>query len=155
MAINFQEARPALLDSGPYATVDELLEQDDLPECDLTIPRWHKNGKPLKLRVKALTLEQQDSIQMASLVKHPKTGEWITNRELFCAETLTRSVRMPGLDPAHGKALVRKNPVTISAIVDFIWVLAAMTDEELERAATAMAPPERAAADGADPGAIS
>jgi hypothetical protein len=146
------EVRPALLNADAYASVDDLLTMDDLHEQDVTIKRWHRNGKALKLRVKALNLEQQDAIYQASMVKNKKTGEWETARLVFCAETLTRSVRMPSLDTAQAQALARKNPVIINALVDFIWALAALDAETLEAAAHAMAPPDPNAEPGDNAG---
>lgn len=134
------EVQPTLLSSGPYATVDDLLEQSDLLEQDVTIRRWHKNGRPLRLRVKALNLEQQDAIHLAALIKHKKTGLWEADRLVFCAHSLVAGVRMPALDLGQAQALVRKNPSVINSLVDFIWALAALDLDTIEQAAHAMAP---------------
>lgn len=149
----FEEVRPAMGNADPYASAADLLELDDLLEQDLTIRRWHKNGRPLKLRVKALNLEQQDAIYQAALVKNKKTGEWESHRLTFCAETLTRAVRIPALDLAQAQALARKNPIIISALADFIWALAAFDADTLEQAALALSPPaDPDAAPAADAG---
>lgn len=134
------EVRPTLLASGEYASVNDLLEQADLLEQDVEIKRWHRNGRALRVRVKALNLVQQDAIHLAALVKHKKTGLWEADRSIFCAQTLMEGLRMPSLDLAQAQALVRKNPVVINSLVDFIWALAALDLETLEQAAHAMAP---------------
>lgn len=147
----FQEVRPTLLNADAYASVDDLLGLDDLIEHDITIRRWHRNGRALKLRVKALNLEQQDQIYQASLIKNKKTGEWETARLSYCVETLQRAVRVPTLDLPQAQSLAHKNPVIINALVDFIWSLAAFDGDELEKVAYALAPadPNGEAADAA------
>lgn len=136
----FEEVRPTLLNADAYASVDDLLTMDDLLEEDVTIKRWHRNGRALKLRVKALNIEQQDAIHQAALVKNKKTNEWESATLVFWAETLTRSVRSPALDLAQAQALAKKNPVIVKALVDFIWALAALDADLLEKAALALAP---------------
>ena len=125
---------------------------DDLLEEDVTIKRWHRNGRPLKLRVKALNIEQQDAIHQAALAKNKKTGEWESVGIVFWAETLTRAVRVPALDLAQARSLAQKNPVIVKALVDFIWALAALDADLLEQAALALAPPDPNAPTDADAG---
>lgn len=138
----------ASTDDGPYATAADLLGVQDIPELDVKIIRWHASGQALKLHVRGLSLPVQDKINQAALVKNAKTNIWETSRFLFCVETLQVGVRMPAIDGGIARSLLEKNPVVINALVDFIWSLAAFTDDELEKAAYALLPPD------ADPAAL-
>jgi hypothetical protein len=136
----FDELTPISINATPYGTVEELLAVDDLVEQDVTIRRWSVGGRSLKLRLKALNLEQQDAIHQAALVKNPKTGLWEEHRPTFCTESLMRLVRVPALDIGQARTLVKKNPTVINALVDFGWALSALDTAALEAAALALAP---------------
>jgi hypothetical protein len=148
----FQEIIPIVPNTDPYATVDTLLVIDDLIEQDVTIRRWYASGKSLKVRLKALNLEQELDIQQAALTKNAKTGNWEQHRAIFCAESLVRLIRVPALDIDQARALVKKNPVVIGALVDFGWALSSLDSATLEAAALALTPPpaDDGAASGAD-----
>jgi hypothetical protein len=147
------DVRPVLLDTDPYATAEQILATQDLPEVDVKITRWTASGKPLKLRVRGLDLPTQDKIQQAALVKNPKTGLWERSDVLFAIETLQHIIRVPGIDQGTARAMLQKNPMVINALVDFGWGLVAFTDEMLEKAAHALLPPDADAAALAEPGA--
>lgn len=145
------QIHPLIPNADPYATTADLLAVQDIPEVDITVVRWTASGAALKLRVRGLDLPKQDAIQLAALVKNPKTGLWEQSRVLFAIETLRIGVRVPELDAATAKALLGKNPTVINALVDFIWGLAGYTDELLEQAAHALLPTDADAAALAEP----
>jgi len=143
----FENARLITGDSAAYTSVESLLGQDDLPEVDITIPRWGA-----KLRLKALDLEQQLAIQYAALRKNNKTGQWERNQVEFCAQTWHIACRVPTLDLAQARLLAKKNPIIITEVTDLIWALAAFTPDALEAAAHALAPTDPAAPASDDAG---
>ncbi len=146
----FDELTPLTQDTAVvYATADDLLTIADLPERNVTIRRWHKNGKPLIIRIRALDLDQQDRINHAATTRNSKTGEWEQSVAALNAATLLEAVIVPKLTPDQAKAMRGHNPVIIQKLVDFIWGLAALDDATIEQYARALAPadPTDAAAD--------
>lgn len=135
----FQEVQLIGPNADPYASVDDLIAVDDMVQADITVRRWGE--KPLKLRVRGPSLDEQDAIHQAALMKNPKTGEWEEHRPTFCAETLQRCVIMPQLDVGQSKMMRKKNPVIINAITDIIWVLPTLGPDDLEKLALDLAPP--------------
>lgn len=106
---------------GGFASAADLLTLDDRPQVALSIPRWHANGQPLRLLVRALSLDQQEVIQRTARRKDKLTGQVTSDRVLFVAETLRLAFIQPQLDSAQAMALAAKNPTILEAIVDFIW----------------------------------
>jgi exopolyphosphatase/pppGpp-phosphohydrolase len=118
--------------SGDYATVGDLITLDDLSEQDVTVKRWHKNGKPLKLRLKALDLDQQDQINYGALIKHPKTQQWVASEAAFAELTLREGVIVPRLSPEQAKAMRKRNPAIVKSLVDYIWLLSHLDEKAIE-----------------------
>lgn len=150
----FDDVQPLLSDQAVvYASADDLLSVVDLPERNVTIRRWHRNGKPLTIRVRALDLDQQDRINQAALTKNPKTGEWQQSIAAFNAATLLEAVAVPKLTPDQAKAMRSHNPIIIQKLVNFVWSLSGLDDETIEGYARALAnptpDPDPAAADAA------
>lgn len=135
-----QHIQPLLSDDNEqYASAEEILAQQDLPERDVKITHWHANGRPLKLKVRGLDLPTQIRIMQVSTVKNPKTQQYERDEVAFAIETL-QTIRVPHIDAGTARAMVRKNPVIIRSLVDYIWALAALTDEQIEQAARALLP---------------
>jgi hypothetical protein len=134
------ELSPIMADTPVvYASADDLLTVSDLPERNVTIRRWHKNGKPLTIRVKALDLDQQDRVNHAALEKNRKTGEWQQSVASFNAATLEHAVIVPKLTAEQAQAMRKHNPVIIEKLVQFIWGLSALDDETIENYARSLA----------------
>jgi hypothetical protein len=137
----FGEAGPAVgVDtSAPYATASDLTTADDLAEMDLTVKRWHKNGKPLKIRIKALDLDQQEAIDLDALKQHPKTKEWFRSDALYCAATLQHGVIVPKLTKEQAQAMRQRNPNILRGVVQWIWALSALDVDDIEKYANDLA----------------
>ena len=135
-----------------YATATDLLAVDDLPERDITIRRWTKAGKSLKLRVRALDLDQQERIDIESLIKHEKTEEWVRSGAIYAAATLREAVIVPTLDDAKAHLMRKHNPVIIGELVRFIWTLSALDDAFLEKLVALDDPPTPHATELSEPG---
>jgi hypothetical protein len=137
-----------------YASAEDLLTVSDLPERAVTIRRWHKNGRALTIRVRALDLDQQDRVNQAALTKNAKTGEWQQSVAAFNAATLEHAIVVPRLDTAQAQAMRKHNPVIIEKLVNFIWSLSALDDDTIEQYARALAnpPPDTATPEGDAPG---
>jgi hypothetical protein len=124
-----------------YASAEDLLTVSDLPERNVTIRRWHKNGKPLKIRIRALDLDQQDKVNQAALVKNTKTGAWEQSTAAFNAAALLEMIVVPKLTHEQAQAMRKHNPVIIQSLVDFGWGLSALDDDTIEGYARALANP--------------
>ena len=148
----FEHVQPVTADGEPYATAGDLTTVDDLPQRDVRITRWHASGRALKLRIRGPNLDEQDAIHQEALIKNKKTGEWEEHRPTFCEATLRRCVTVPTLDAGQAKAMRGKNPVIIGALVDLIWALPVFSDDELEKLALDLAPPNPDTPPGPDAG---
>lgn len=138
----FTEFLPSHLfqgDPGEYATADDLLTLSDLFEQDVTIRRWHKNGRPLKLRIRALDLDQQDRILADAMVKNERTGLWESSEAIYCAASLRELCAIPHLNDAQAQQMRKHNPTIIKALVRYGWLLSALDDERLEAEAAKLA----------------
>lgn len=119
-----------------YASAGDLLTLDDRPQVALRIARWNQT-----LLVRALSLDAQEQITRAARRKDALTGQIVTDRTLFVAETLRLACVQPQLDAAQAKALTAKNATILDALVDAIWGLLGRLDH------TQIADLVRAAAD--------
>ena len=138
----FNEITPIMADTPVvYASADDLLTVADLPERNVTIRRWHKNGKALTIRVRALDLDQQDRVNQAALTKNAKTGVWEQSTAAFNAAVLLDAVVVPKLTPEQARAMRKHNPVIVGKLVDFIWSLSALDDDTIESYARTLANP--------------
>lgn len=148
----FDEVQPLMAESAVvFATADDLLTVADLPERNVTIRRWHKNGKPLTIRVRALDLDQQDRITQAAMIKNNKTGAWEQSVAAFNAATLHEALTTPKLTAEQARAMRQHNPIIIQKLVDFIWSLAALDDATIEQYARTLAPSDTPQAEGDTP----
>jgi hypothetical protein len=147
----YDEVIPSRLvqDQGEYASADDILLQSDMLEQDVTITRWHKNGKKLKVRVRALDLIAQDEIECASLRKHPATGMWYQHPPTYASETIRRGVIVPALNADQAKRMEQHNPVIIGELVQYIWLMSALDEARLEAHLDEI-PPERDTGGGDD-----
>lgn len=138
----YEEVTPLLTDTPVvYASAEDLLTVSDLPERNVTIRRWHKNGKPLTLRIRALDLDQQDKINQAALIKNTKTGTWEQSTAAFNVAALLEMVIVPKLTPEQAQAMRKHNPVIVQSLVDLGFALSALDDETIERHARILANP--------------
>ena len=128
-----------------YASADDLLGVDDLPEYDVTIRRWQKSGAALKVRVRALDLNAQEAIDIAALIQHPKTNEWVRSGAAYEAATLQYGVSVPRLSEAQASLMRAHNPTIIGAITRFIWALSAIPQATIEALVNDLAGPAPAA----------
>jgi hypothetical protein len=117
---------------GNYAGVDDVLACPDLPEQDVIIRRWRRNGASLRLRVRAFDLEQEARIRRESLIKHPVTQEVVEDRVRFVEASIREGVVVPKLTPAQAGLLRRKNPRIVEMLCDYLWLLSAFDEDELE-----------------------
>ena len=124
-----------------YASVGELLAVDDLMECAVKHPAWTIGGRPLVLRVRALSLESQESILRAARIagaerakasKETATSAPSQDWETYCIETMRVGVIQPSLTKAHARLLISKNAKAIEDLVNFIWGLALTNREYIE-----------------------
>lgn len=150
----FEEVQPLMAaDAVVLASAEDLLAVADLPERNVTVRRWHKNGKPLTIRVRALDLDQQDRVNQAALIKNAKTQEWQQSVAAFNAATLFEAIVVPKLTPEQAQAMRKHNPVIVEKLVNFVWSMAALDDDTIEGYARALAnptpDPAAAAADAA------
>lgn len=133
-----------------YATADDLLTVSDLPERNVTIRRWHRNGKALTIRIRALDLDQQDKINQESIVKNKKTGDWEQSEPVFCAASLRELCVVPKLTNEQAQAMRKHNPIIIRKLVNFGWLLSALDDDTIEQMARLQNPPNTPTADVGD-----
>ncbi len=132
---------PAIREPGEdYASPDELLACVDLTESDVRVPNWEKDGKPMLLRVRALSLAEESAAHRAAriaLVRHaqqaklplpgPDEEDWGT----LVLETIQRGVVAPHLTQAQAQALRDKNPYALEQLYAYISSLRAFTPEFL------------------------
>jgi hypothetical protein len=143
---------PSSLAAGEtYASVSDILEVQDLAEATIHVPFWTgRDGKPLALRVRGLSLEQQDQVRMLAARKvdkrdrqHGVTQHWPT----FVAMTLHFGLTAPSLTPEQALALFRKNAEAVESICSFIWLLSAVAQDVIDTIVTTLARVEAGADD--------
>jgi hypothetical protein len=147
----FDEIQTTAADAA-YATPTDLMMVDDLAEMDVTITRWQASGKRLKLRVRALDLDQQEQIDIESTIEHPATKQWVRSGALYAAATLRESVIVPKLNNGQAQMLRKHNPIIINELVKFIWTLSAIDDALLARLVNIDDPPPPATTELSSPG---
>jgi hypothetical protein len=118
---------------GEYPTAEALTTVNDLLEQNVWVRRWRANGGSLKLRIRALDLEQQDRINFGKFVQHPKTKAWLESHAAYCTLTLFEGIIAPKLTPEQAHSMRRRNPIIMGQLADYIWLLAALTEEAIER----------------------
>lgn len=115
---------------GAYATAEDLEMLSDLSEVDLVVKRWHRNGQPLRIRVKALDFDQIERIDRGCMVKL-KDGTVVRSDARYATLTLQEAVIMPRLNDAQARAMSKHNPTIISEIVGFVWNGLSVWDQSL------------------------
>ena len=133
---------PTTLDAGEaYATVDDVLNASDLPEATIRVPQWKRNGTPLAIRVRALSLAQREAIQRES-----KQGADVMAQ---LEATLREGCVMPKFDVLQAARLRHKNGHALEQVAAFIWALSTIDQELID--ATVQALSGAAAAPADDP----
>ena len=127
--------------TADYASAGDLVTLDDLAELDVVVKRWHVSGRPLKLRVRALDLDQQEQIDIAATIQHPVTHEWVRSEAAYAAATLREGVIVPKLDNAKAQQLRKRNPTIVKELISLIWTLSSLDDALLERLVNIDDPP--------------
>lgn len=113
-----------------YASVSDILTCDDLAEVTIHVPFWNNAA----LRVRALDLETQDAIRMAAgrAVKPIDRERGIVQHSpTFAAETFQRGIVQPMFTKEQAQAIVRKHAKAVELVVNFVWALSAMSQEEI------------------------
>ncbi len=140
---------PTKLDAGEeFASVDDIFNSTDLPEATIKIPRWKKNGKPLAIRVRALSLVQREAIAKEST---RKDGSIDVVAQIEA--TLREGCVMPRFDILQAGRLRHKNGAVLEQIANFIWSMSAIDQDLIDATVQALSAAERAPeATAADPG---
>lgn len=150
-------------DADSYLTTEDLLLAQDRTEVDVRVPWW---GGRL-VRVKALTLEQQERILRAARIaaaQYAKDGDqsaigptaqdWMT----YVIETIREAMVLPSLTPVEALQLRHKNPRALEELTRFIWSLSSLSEENINAIVRSLTPaagagdaarPSGAAGDGA------
>jgi hypothetical protein len=113
---------PSRLAAGEeYASVGAILECDDLLQATLHIPHWKIGGKEAAVRVRALSLSEREQVQRCATVVEQYCLTW----QLGCVA--------PTFSQEQATALARKNPHAVEQGALFIWTLAALDQEYIDR----------------------
>ena len=135
---------PTKLEPGEdYATVDDILHANDLPEATLRIPGWKKNGKPLVIRVKAPSLAQRELIQRESTEK-----DGTTDGVAEIEATLRECVIVPKLTIHQASQLRQKNGAVLEQVARLIWTLGQLDQESIDAIVQGLAGAPPPPADG-------
>lgn len=127
---------PSRLAAGEdYASVSDILEVQDLAEATIHVPFWQRNGKPLALKVRGLSLDAQEQVRMQAARKvakadraHGAKQHWPT----FCAMTLCFGCLQPAFTPEQALALFRKNAAAVELVSQFIWTISAVSQDTID-----------------------
>lgn len=126
------------LESGEdYASAADLLAADDLPQHTITVWGWKKNGAPLKIRVRGLSLVERETIRASTWLP---TG--LRDNVALIAGYLRHGVVVPQLNDEQARQLTEKHAATVEQVTDYISALT-----ELDYAAITAAANELAASD--------
>lgn len=115
-----------------YASVDDILECQDIPESTIYVPFWKRRGKPVALRVRGLDLEQQDKVRMAAARRVAKEDRELGIKQHYptlVTATLCEGIVSPKLTPEQATKLRKKNAVACAAIAEYIWHLSRVDQE--------------------------
>ncbi|NJO81673.1 MAG: hypothetical protein HC828_02140 [Blastochloris sp.] len=125
-----------------YASLDELLACDDRVECTVRVPHWKRKGQAMALRVRGLSLEQQDTIRMQAGRKVPAGDRAIGVRQhwpTFVTATIREGVTAPAMTAEQAAAFAHKNPRACELLSDFIWLISGIDQREIESIVTDLA----------------
>lgn len=119
---------PTRLEAGEeYATIDDILTCQDLPEAIVRVPQWKKNGRALAIRVRALSLMQKEAVLAAC-----RRSDGSIDEVLQIEATLREGCLMPRFDPTTAEKLRYKNPDALSAVFRMIWSLSSLNQELID-----------------------
>jgi hypothetical protein len=126
---------PASLSDGEdFASLDDILECQDIPEITIRVPWWRRKGKPMPIRVRGLNLEQQDQVRNAAArAVHPEDRargikqHWPT----FVTMTLALGLAAPGLTYDQAKRVAKKNVAACQQIANFIWTISSAEQSQI------------------------
>lgn len=108
---------PGRLAAGAdYASVQQILMAEDLPQATLHIPHWRA-----WIRVRAPSLSDMEQIGQAAA----GADQYITTIRLCCVA--------PTFTPEQAEALRDKNPQAIEQIARFVWLLSSLKYDWIER----------------------
>lgn len=110
-----------------YATVDDILTCDDLQQATIRVPNWRKNGKPMAIRVRALSLMQRELVSRES-VRADGTVDVVAQLEA----TLREGVLLPKFDINTASKLRHKNGAVLEQIAAFIWTMSKLDQEFID-----------------------
>lgn len=127
------EIIPQLPDGASFATFADILACEDRAVATVKVPRWHRNGKPLYLQLRALSLTQQVQIERESRYKDPVSGVVLMDTRKYAVATLREAGVRPQLSQAQAEELLHKNAEVVEEIVAFVWrVLSKLDARALE-----------------------
>lgn len=104
-----------------YASAADLLAADDLPHETLTVWGWKKNGAPLKIRVRGLSLVEREEVRATTWLANGMRD----NVKLYLGY-IQRGVVVPQLNDEQARQLMDKHAGTVEQIADYISVLTEM-----------------------------
>jgi hypothetical protein len=114
-------SKGALTTGEDYASAADLLAADDLPHETLTVWGWKKNGAPLKIRVRGLSLTEREEV---------RAGAWLPNgmrdNVTLYLGYIQRGVVVPQLNEQQARQLMDKHAATVEQIANYISVLTEM-----------------------------
>lgn len=132
---------PTTLAAGEaYASVEDILLANDLPEMIVRVPRWKRNGASLALRVKALSLVQKEAV-----LRESRRPDGSIDTIVYTEATIREGCIMPRFDANTAERLRLKNPTDLDLIVQTIWTLSALDQDIIDAVVTEQtgaAPPE-------------
>lgn len=125
---------PTTLEPGEdYASVDDIMESNDLTEATIRIPQWKRRGKPVVIRVRALSLAQREAIQKESTTKDGV--DHIAEIEA----TLREGCVVPRFDVLQAARLRHKNGAILEQVATFIWSLSSIDQELIDATVQSLA----------------
>ena len=126
---------PSKLEAGEeYASVSDIMDTIDLPEATIKIPHWRKNGKPMAVRVRALSILQREAIQKESTGK-----DGTVNHIAEIEATWREGCVTPKFDLIQAARLRHKNGAALEQGAAFIWSLSLLDQEMIDATVQALA----------------
>lgn len=102
-----------------YASYADLVAADDLPHESLTVWGWKVNGAAVNVRVRGLSLEEREIVQMTALIR----TQGIYDTSKMTIGYLRYGMVVPSLTDEQAKALAQKHAGTVQQLADYIKVL--------------------------------
>lgn len=111
----------SLADGEAYASVRDILENDDLQQATIHVPYWRVNGRAAAIRVRALTLEERERVNSLTDAADQFCRIW----QYGCMQ--------PVFTQEQAQALRRKNPNAIDQVARFILTLSRLDQDWIAR----------------------